>query len=77
MIIVGELHHQVSPPLLRKSLGESVTINYSRRNAHLYFNMMPGDAMGLWIKGDGSGALLNIQIRSPREYHGCISDHYI
>jgi len=39
--------------------------------------MLPGDAMGLWVKGDGSGALLNIQIRSPREYHGCISDHYI
>ena len=39
--------------------------------------MAPGDAMGLWVKGDGSGALLNVQIRSPREYHGCISDHYI
>ena len=44
---------------------------------HPYFSMMPGDAMGLWVKGDGSGALLNIQVRSPREYHGCISDHYI
>jgi hypothetical protein len=44
---------------------------------HPYFSMMPGDAMGLWVKGDGSGALLNIQLRSPREYHGCISDHYI
>ena len=39
--------------------------------------MMPGDALGLWVKGDGSGALLNVQIRSPREYHDCISDHYI
>lgn len=44
---------------------------------HPYFSMMPGDAMGLWVKGDGSGALLNVQLRSPREYHGCISDHYI
>ncbi|MDY0170280.1 MAG: LamG-like jellyroll fold domain-containing protein [Thermoguttaceae bacterium] len=44
---------------------------------HPYFSMMPGDAMGLWVKGDGSGALLNIQIRSPREYHGCTADHYI
>ncbi len=44
---------------------------------HPYFSMAPGDAMGLWVKGDGSGALLNVQIRSPREYHGCISDHYI
>jgi hypothetical protein len=44
---------------------------------HPYFSMMPGEALGLWVKGDGSGALLNVQIRSPREYHGCISDHYI
>lgn len=44
---------------------------------HPYFSMLPGEAMGLWVKGDGSRALLNIQIRSPREYHGCISDHYI
>lgn len=44
---------------------------------HPYQSMMPGDAMGLWVQGDASGALLNIQIRSPREYHGCISDHYI
>ena len=39
--------------------------------------MLPGDALGLWVKGDGSGALLNVQIRSPREYQDCISDHYI
>lgn len=44
---------------------------------HPYFSMLPGDALGLWVKGDGSGALLNVQIRSPREYHGCISDHYV
>ena len=44
---------------------------------HPYFSMLPGEALGLWVKGDGSGALLNVQIRSPREYHDCISDHYI
>ena len=48
-----------------------------RTYQHPYFSMLPGDALGLWVKGDGSGALLNVQIRSPREYHGCISDHYI
>lgn len=47
------------------------------QHKHPYFSMMPGDALGLWVKGDGSGALLNVQIRSPREYHGCISDHYV
>ena len=44
---------------------------------HPYFSMMPGEALGLWVKGDGSGALLNVQLRSPREYHGCIAEHYI
>jgi len=44
---------------------------------HPYFSMAPGQAMGLWVKGDGSGALLNLQICSPREYNGCISDHYV
>jgi hypothetical protein len=48
-----------------------------RTYEHPYFSMLPGEAMGLWVKGDGSGALLNVQIRSPREYHGCISDHYL
>ncbi len=44
---------------------------------HPYLSMLPGDAMGLWVKGDGSGALLNVQIVSPREFHHCLADHYI
>jgi hypothetical protein len=34
-------------------------------------------AMGAWIKGDGKGALLNIQLACPREYMGAQSDHYV
>jgi hypothetical protein len=34
-------------------------------------------AFGLWIKGDGSGALLNIQLGCPREFSGALSDHYV
>ena len=34
-------------------------------------------ALGVWVKGDGKGALLNIQVASPREYHSAHSDHYI
>ncbi len=44
---------------------------------HPYFSILPGDAMGLWVKGDGSGALLNIQVRTPREHLGGLSDHYV
>lgn len=34
-------------------------------------------AFGLWVKGDGSGALLNLQLRCPREFMGAMSDHYV
>lgn len=34
-------------------------------------------AFGAWVKGDGSGALLNMQFRTPRAFGGGISDHYV
>ena len=34
-------------------------------------------AFGMWVKGDGSGALLNFQLTGAREWHGGISDHYV
>ncbi len=49
----------------------------SRDYPHPYLNMEPGRAFGLWIKGDGSGALLNLQVQTPNVYHGAISDHYV
>jgi hypothetical protein len=48
-----------------------------RSYGHPYHSMGPGQGLGLWVKGDGSGALLNVQLRTPRVYHGAISDHYI
>ena len=32
---------------------------------------------GAWVKGDGSGALLNLQLTSPGEYHGGTAEHYL
>jgi len=29
------------------------------------------------VKGDGSGALLNVQVKTPREYGLCHSEHYV
>ena len=29
------------------------------------------------VKGDGSGALLNVQVKTPREYGLCYSEHYV
>ena len=34
-------------------------------------------AFGAWVKGDGSGALLNLQLTSPGEYHGGTAEHYL
>ena len=34
-------------------------------------------ALGAWVKGDGSGALLNVQVTTPREYIEAYSEHYV
>ena len=34
-------------------------------------------AFGAWVKGDGSGALLNFQFTTPSAYHRCFCDHYV
>ena len=44
---------------------------------HPYLNMGNGRAFGMWVKGDGSGALLNLHVETPYVYHGAISDHYV
>ncbi|MCQ2390585.1 MAG: right-handed parallel beta-helix repeat-containing protein [Kiritimatiellae bacterium] len=33
--------------------------------------------VSFWVKGDGSGALLNVQVMTPREYGLCFSEHYV
>lgn len=42
-----------------------------------YRNLSGAGAMGVWIKGDGKGAQLNIQLATPREYMHALSDHYV
>ncbi len=34
-------------------------------------------AIGAWVKGDGSGATLNMQLCSPRSVNSAISEHYV
>ena len=33
--------------------------------------------LALWVKGDGQGALLNVQVQSPADKNGGYSDHYV
>lgn len=42
-----------------------------------YMNLGNNAAFNLWVKGDGSGAILNLQLRMAREYHGSICEHYV
>jgi len=46
---------------------------------HPFRNVFDGPtmAMGMWIKGDGSGATLNFQMSTAKIYVGCFSDHYV
>ena len=40
-------------------------------------NLAPGSrrGFGFWVKGDGSGAVLNVQFRMPRTYGGTTADY--
>ncbi|HPA17570.1 MAG TPA: hypothetical protein PLU30_07465 [Verrucomicrobiae bacterium] len=42
-----------------------------------YRSLAGAGALGVWIKGDGRGALLNVQLGTPREYSQALSDHYV
>ena len=42
-----------------------------------YRKLAGAGALGVWVKGDGKGALLNIQLGTPREYMAAHSDHYV
>jgi len=40
-------------------------------------NLSNHQALGVWIKGDGKGEVLNFQIKSPEHISGGIGEHYV
>jgi len=42
-----------------------------------YLSIGDRRVVAFWVKGDGSGALLNVQVMTPREYGLCRSEHYV
>lgn len=38
---------------------------------------LKGRGMGLWVHGDGQGAILNLQIRNPQQVTFALTDHYV
>ena len=49
-------------------------VKLARRHAA---DLAPGGrrGLGLWVKGDGSGAILDLQLRMPRQYGGTTADY--
>ena len=48
-----------------------------RTFAYPWRNVSGKAAIGAWVKGDGSGALLCVQVCSPNMHNGAMSDHYV
>ena len=42
-----------------------------------YMSLGGNAAFGCWVRGDGSGALLNLQLRMAREFLGATCEHYV
>jgi hypothetical protein len=40
-------------------------------------DLSPGPAMGLWVRGDGGGEIINLQLRSPTHIIHAMGEHYI
>lgn len=50
-------------------------VRLQRRIPLPYLDLKGKSAFGLWVKGDGSGALLKLQVATGREYTESFSDH--
>ena len=61
---------------LRSKPGDAI-VSVTNDFAAPYFSTDGRRAFGFRVKGDGKGELLNLQVSSPREYTGGVSDHYI
>ena len=48
-----------------------------REHAFPYLDVTPAKGFGLWVKGDGSGALFNLQVKSGPEFNNGYSDHTV
>jgi len=42
-----------------------------------YRDLGQGDALGVWVHGDGKGEVLNLQLVTPREYMHAYAEHYV
>ncbi|MBT3375105.1 MAG: hypothetical protein HN742_24040 [Lentisphaerae bacterium] len=66
---------------IRAANGNNVSVGaWTSLGVHYEFpyrNIGGCTGVGLWVKGDGSGAVLNVQFRTDRKFGAAISEHYI
>ena len=79
----GEKGPEDSGPSIRFSAVNSGTTSRgawagaTRLFSFPYMSLGTNAAFGMWVKGDGSGTILNLQLQMAREYHGGIGEHYV
>ena len=49
----------------------------SRWERPKYMSFPSAAGIGLWVKGDGSGAVLDVRVSTPMEYYHCDADHLV
>ena len=42
-----------------------------------YLDLSAAAGVGFWVRGDGSGAILNVRVSTPREHFRCDADHIV
>ncbi|NOY81946.1 MAG: hypothetical protein GXP31_13195 [Kiritimatiellaeota bacterium] len=42
-----------------------------------YLDISGNDGLGVWIYGDGKGEIVNLQLRTPREYHTAFAENCV
>ena len=58
----------------RKGAWSRVSRNWPRNG---WADVNGKSAIGVWVKGDGSGALLNVQLKAPKVYSQGLAEHYV
>jgi hypothetical protein len=69
---VGQFVLKNTGKVKRKAAWAGTTMSFEPR-----LDLSKQQGLGLWVDGDGSGALLNIQLRSPYHISRAYGEHYV
>ena len=69
--------NNASSPVVGSWMRAELRYTHPFRDARLKKTSAGGAAFGFWLKGDGSGALLSLQLATPSIFVGGTSDHVV